>query len=276
MLLVLLACTYCTSLFGQTNYSIASLENLHKLKADAVKENDFTKAAEIKQEIDIREAEQKKINELQIELDKKVKQEDFDGAAVIKEQLKVLKDKKDRKEELRKQIATAVENNDFESAAKYKAELSSLTSQNNQEKKSTANPASKGDTYSNTSPPSTIAQKDKIETTTNPKIKTTGIFYNYVSGLPIGFKFFERGTVLSLGYGENDYAGEIIRLNCGIEHKGIYGEVGVLAYDDFDSYAFDWEVGYVARFGSFGLLAGLHGVQAFSSVQLSGGIGWWF
>lgn len=132
ILLVVLACTYCTSLSAQTNYSTTSSESLQKLKTDAVNASNFTKAVEIKKEIDVREAEQKKINELQIELDKKVKAEDFAGAAAIKEQLKVLKANKDRKDELRKQIATAIANSDFENAAKYKSELNSLTTQANQ------------------------------------------------------------------------------------------------------------------------------------------------
>ncbi len=120
----------CKSVNAQTNYSTQTFESLQKLKAEAVKANDLAKAADVKKEIEAREAEKKKIADLQIELDKKVKAEDFTAAATAKEELKVLKDNKAKKEELRQQIATAVTGSDFDKAAKLKSELGALTLQN--------------------------------------------------------------------------------------------------------------------------------------------------
>lgn len=117
---------------GQINYSALSIETLENLKNKSANENNFLKAAEIKKEIDFRESELKKINELQIELDKKVKEEDFSSATDIQERIKNLKTNNSKKEELRKQIASAATANDFDKAAQLQTELDVLINKNNQ------------------------------------------------------------------------------------------------------------------------------------------------
>jgi hypothetical protein len=103
---------------------------LQKLKGEAIKADDFLKAAEIKKEIDLRESDQKKIKELQLELDKKIKEEDYLGSAEINKQIKIINENKIKKAELRKKIDAAVAIDDFQNAAKYKAELDELSIDN--------------------------------------------------------------------------------------------------------------------------------------------------
>lgn len=117
---------------AQINYSALSIETLENLKSKSAKENDFLKAAEIKKEIDYRESEQKKINELEIELDKKVKEEDFSSATDIQERIKNLKNNNTKKEGLRKQIAAEAIANNFDKAVQLQKELDELVNKNNQ------------------------------------------------------------------------------------------------------------------------------------------------
>lgn len=107
-------------------YSIKSADKLESLKKEAVERGDYSTAADIKKEQDMRSAEQNKLNTLPQQIDEKVKAEDFTTADQLKKELEALKIKVEKKENLRKEIEAAVAAEEFLKAEKLKADLKAL------------------------------------------------------------------------------------------------------------------------------------------------------
>lgn len=166
-----------TNSFSQVSYYSQTLEQLNKAKTEAVKAGDYSKAAEIKKEIDSREQEVAKIESTQKLLDEKVKAEDFEGAAKLKVELQNLKNVHDRKEKLRTDIAQALVTEDFEKASSAKRELQNLVdgkdSGSNQQQitqeKSQITSTPEQNTYVAPPPSTTQSNNNKTQTTTENK-----------------------------------------------------------------------------------------------------------
>jgi hypothetical protein len=109
--------------YSQSNYFSLATEKLTQLKAEAVKNADYVKAADIKKVLDQRQQEEAKLLSLKADIDKKVKSEDFQGAGILQEELKKLTETKKRKEELRTEIAKATAEENYSKAAAALKEL---------------------------------------------------------------------------------------------------------------------------------------------------------
>jgi len=169
--------------FSQKTYATQPNDSLQKYKTLAVEANDFEKASEIKKEIDLRAAKDKKIIDLQTELEEKVKAEDYTRASALKKEIKSLKESVARKEELRKLIINAVSSDDFANAAKYKAEILQLSGNSPVE---------------TTTSPATVAQTDHSIVTSTKPLQGKIEFKSNTS-------FEINGTVTQLQYTHTDY-----------------------------------------------------------------------
>jgi hypothetical protein len=96
------------------------------MKEAAVQATDYEKAAQLKKELDKREAEKQKIVSLSKNLEEKVKAEDFEAAGKLRKELELLKKNSTLKDSLRKEIEVAVKKEKYEAIKDLKTEIRKL------------------------------------------------------------------------------------------------------------------------------------------------------
>jgi hypothetical protein len=96
------------------------------MKEAAVQAADYEKAAQLKKELDKREAEKQKIESLSKNLAEKVKAEDFEAATKLRKELELLKKNSTLKDSLRKEIEVAVKKENYEAIKDLKTEIRKL------------------------------------------------------------------------------------------------------------------------------------------------------
>jgi hypothetical protein len=123
---VFIACVFIFSLssaFAQSSYFYKTTETLKTEKEKAISSGNESKSTEIAKEIELRSGEQKEIELLNVDLNKKIEVEDYLEAENIKQKLNDLKSKQAKADELRKKLEASIESEDYETAEKYKTEL---------------------------------------------------------------------------------------------------------------------------------------------------------
>ena len=275
---------------AQQNYFVSTTDSLKVFLFRASSDGDYKKMSEINIELNSRKNEIGKILELDSAMKQYVNNGNYAEAAKVKDQKKILESSFEKKEQLRDLINTLVRNQDYESASRYKDELLQLRTDksNTLDNRDKNNPAffipqNTPIVKESTTPNNSVQTVAPPSTTSTKEDDFDGIlYYNYVSGIPLGIKYFNDGMVYTVGYGNNEYASAILRTDIG--HRGaggFYAEIGLLTYNvnstidanDTDlHFIIDWEFGYAEKFGGIGLLVGLHVVE-FNSAQISLGIG---
>lgn len=282
---ILIVCSFNASK-GQSPYLVLTNDSLQKLLNKYASSTNYQKAAEVKKEKESRDFELRTIKELEKEKEIYLTKSDYSKVAEIDLKLKKLKFEADKKVKLRNSIKEALKKENYQEAAKYKEELIDLINPKDTPK---SVDIEKETNQNSTTPSQSITNliqrtSNKIQKLdSNSKIKFSAILYNYVSGLPIGFKYMsENNTIYTIGFGSNDYADFILRTDIGNRTNfGLYYEIGALTYtidskydksDNDIHFAYDWELGYADKYGSLAFSCGLHFVQ-FNSMQFSLGIG---
>ena len=123
---VFFTCIFSLSLpaaFAQSSHFYKTTETLKKEKEKAISSGNESKGNEIAKEIELRNAEQKEIELLNVDLNKKIEIEDYLEAETIKQKINDLKAKQVKTDELRKKLEASIASEDYETAEKYKTEL---------------------------------------------------------------------------------------------------------------------------------------------------------
>lgn len=116
------------SSFSQSLYYYNSTETLNNEKEKAARDGNQSKKSEIEKELEQRAAEDRQLQQLDADLNKKIAAEDYLEAQKIKETIELLKSNQRKTNELRKKLDAAVATEDYEGADKFKQELTKLKS----------------------------------------------------------------------------------------------------------------------------------------------------
>lgn len=140
----LLSALFSTS-YAQSVYFFKTKETLELEKWDAKEASKISVANAIADELSSREKEQKQIDDLQAEIDKKLKAEDYFAADKLNKQLEALQATQAKAKEIRKNIESALAAEDFANAQTLKTQLLELL-QVNSSAQSSSSTASKSAT----------------------------------------------------------------------------------------------------------------------------------
>ena len=140
----LLSALFSTS-YAQSVYFFKTKETLELEKWDAKEASKISVANAIADELSSREKEQKQIDDLQAEIDRKLKAEDYFAADKLNKELEALQATQAKAKEIRKNIESALAAEDFANAQTLKTQLLELL-QVNSSAQSSSSTASKSAT----------------------------------------------------------------------------------------------------------------------------------